>query len=69
MRIYTAVIERDTTTQLYVGYVPGWSGAHSQARTLAELETHLREVVSLLLADGEPNRDSELVGTRSIAVP
>ena len=68
MRIYTAVIERDSATQLYVGYVPGWSGAHSQASTLAELEANLREVLTMLLADGDPARDSDLVGTRSIAV-
>ena len=69
MRIFPAVIERDAATQLYVGYVPGWSGAHSQAATVVELESRLREVLTLLLSEGEPARDSELVGTRSIAIP
>jgi hypothetical protein len=31
MRSWNVVIERDAQTGLYVGYVPGWPGAHSQA--------------------------------------
>jgi predicted RNase H-like HicB family nuclease len=34
MKIFTAIVERDSETNLYVGYVPGFSGAHSQAETL-----------------------------------
>jgi len=34
MRIYTAVIEKCSDTGLYVGYVPGFAGAHSQAESL-----------------------------------
>ena len=34
MKKYTAVIERCTDTHLYVGFVPGFPGAHSQAETL-----------------------------------
>ncbi|MFN8991970.1 MAG: type II toxin-antitoxin system HicB family antitoxin, partial [Betaproteobacteria bacterium] len=30
MRNYSAVIERDPQTGLFVGYVPGFPGAHSQ---------------------------------------
>ena len=37
MKSYTAVIERDAETRLYVGYVPGFRGAHSQGATLEEL--------------------------------
>ena len=33
MHTYTAVVERCTDTGLYVGYVPGFSGAHSQGKT------------------------------------
>ena len=51
MRTYTAVIERDQTTGLYVGYVPGWSGAHSQGTTLDELRANLHEVMQMLLED------------------
>lgn len=51
MRSFTAVVERDTDTGLYVGYVPGWSGAHSQGATLDELNRNLEEVVAMLLED------------------
>ena len=42
MRTFTAVIEKDPDTGLYVGYVPGFPGAHSQAETLDELNKNLR---------------------------
>jgi predicted RNase H-like HicB family nuclease len=54
MKTYTAVIERCPDTGLYVGYVPGFPGAHSQAESLDELNGNLREVVAMLLEDGEP---------------
>ena len=56
MRQYTAVVEHCPETQLYVGYIPGFPGAHSQGETLDELARNLREVVSMLLEDGEPQR-------------
>ena len=51
MRSYTAVVERDAETGLYVGYVPGFPGAHSQGETLDELHQNLQEVVEMLLED------------------
>jgi len=30
MRSYNFVVERDPETNLLIGYVPGWPGAHSQ---------------------------------------
>ena len=66
MREFTAVIERDPDTGLYVGYVPGFRGAHSQGETLEELNDNLREVIAMLLEDGEPPMDSEFVGTQRI---
>jgi len=36
-----------------VGYVPGIPGAHSQGATLDELHANLREVIAMLLEDGE----------------
>jgi predicted RNase H-like HicB family nuclease len=65
---YTAVVERDPDTGLLVGYVPGFPGAHSQAESLDELQENLREVISMLLEDGEPKLEAEFVGTQSIAV-
>ena len=55
MKTYTAVIEKCPDTGLYVGYVPGFPGAHTQAETLDELQTNLREVITMILEDGEPN--------------
>jgi predicted RNase H-like HicB family nuclease len=66
---YTAVVERCAETGLYVGHVPGFPGAHSQGATLDELATNLREVVELLLEDGEFEPESEFIGTQQIAVP
>ncbi|CAN5889998.1 hypothetical protein BH11GEM2_BH11GEM2_00290 [soil metagenome] len=68
MRSYTAVIERDAETGLYVGYVPGFRGAHSQGATLEELQVNLAEVVSMLLDDGEPHLEAEFVGTQTVRV-
>ena len=52
MRQYTAVVERCPETGLYVGYVPGFPGAHSQGETLDELSRNLTEVIAMLLEDG-----------------
>ena len=65
---FTAVVERDVETGLYVGHIPGWPGAHSQAETLEELQSNLREVVAMLLEDGEPELEAEFVGTQTIRV-
>ena len=68
MKNFTAVVERDPVTGLLVGYVPGFPGAHSQAASLDELNANLREVVAMLLEDGEPKLEAEFVGTQSVAV-
>jgi len=52
MRNFTAVVERCPDTGLYVGYIPGFPGAHSQAASLDELQANLKEVVEMLLEDG-----------------
>ena len=68
MRAYTAVIERDPDTGLLVGYVPGFPGAHSQGATIEELHRNLREVLAMLLEDGEPVMEGEFVGTHLVTV-
>lgn len=64
MKTCTAVVERDADTGLYVGWVPGVPGAHSQGETLDELQGNLREVIELLLEDGELVTESEFVGVQ-----
>ncbi len=68
MKSYTAIVERCPETNLFVGYIPGFPGAHSQAETLDELRRNLQEVVSMLLEDGEPHLEAEFVGTQTIQV-
>jgi predicted RNase H-like HicB family nuclease len=51
-----------------VGYVPGCPGAHSQGATLDELYANLREVIEMLLDDGEPKLQTEFVGTQTVVV-
>jgi predicted RNase H-like HicB family nuclease len=68
MKVYSAVIERDPQTGLFVGFVPGFPGAHSQAVTLDELALNLEEVIAMLLEDGEPELESEFVGIQNVRV-
>ncbi len=68
MRKFTAIIERCPDTRLYVGYVPGLPGAHSQGQTIDELNANLAEVVEMLLQDGEPVLESEFIGTQTVQV-
>ncbi|MBL8526946.1 MAG: type II toxin-antitoxin system HicB family antitoxin [Burkholderiales bacterium] len=68
MRNFSAVIERDPDTGLFVGFVPGFPGAHSQGSTLDELNVNLREVISMLLEDGEPVLESEFIGVQNVVV-
>jgi predicted RNase H-like HicB family nuclease len=65
MRNFSAVIERDPDTGLFVGFVPGFPGAHSQGATLDELNANLREVISMLLEDGDPVLESVSLTRRS----
>ena len=68
MRTFNVVVERDPDTSLFVGYVPGWPGAHSQGKTLDELQRNLQEVIAMLLEDGEPRLESEFVGVQTVRV-
>jgi predicted RNase H-like HicB family nuclease len=71
-RTYTAYVEFDEESGLYVGTVPGLPGAHSQGATLDELQSNLREVIELVLeelsANGEPLDPPPFVGIQQIAV-
>ncbi len=51
MKTFTAYVEFDPETALYVGIVPGLAGAHTQAATLDELRLNLQEVVELCLEE------------------
>ncbi len=68
MRTFMAIVQKCPDTGLYVGYVPGFPGAHTQAETLDELQTNLREVIEMLLEDGEPSLEAEFIGTQVVVV-
>ena len=68
MKVYSAVIERCPQTGLFVGFVPGFPGAHSQGETLDEVNHNLHEVIEMLLEDGAPVLESEFVGVQNVAV-
>jgi predicted RNase H-like HicB family nuclease len=48
-RNYTAYIERDIESGMYIGSVPGITGARTFAETMDELHVKLKEVISLCL--------------------
>lgn len=70
MAMFTAYIEFDETTQLYVGVVPGIPGAHTQAASLDELNRNLKEVLELCLEESSELRDHlpRFVGVQQIEV-
>ncbi len=51
MPVFTAYIEFDPETNLYVGIIPGVPGAHTQGSTLTELQDNLKEVLELCLEE------------------
>ena len=68
MKTFQAIIEKCNYTGLYVGYVPGFSGAHSQAETLDELKKNLEEVISMLLENNDYKPESQFIGIQNIMV-
>lgn len=68
MHTFTAIVERCPDTGFYVGHVPGFPGAHSQGETLEVLNDNLKEVIAMLLDDGEPVLEGEYVGTQTVVV-
>jgi predicted RNase H-like HicB family nuclease len=60
MKTFTAYVEWDPESQLYVGMVPGVPGVHTQGATWDELHYNLKEVLELCLAK-EANEDSSQV--------
>jgi predicted RNase H-like HicB family nuclease len=64
MKTFLAAVEKCPQTGLYVGYVPGLPGAHTQAETLDELHKNLREVLIMLLEDSMFGSDDVKMDTR-----
>lgn len=69
-RVFTAYIEYDPETKLYVGTVPNVSGAHTQGANLDELQKNLKEVLELCLEEiGENSKNlPQFVGIQQVEV-
>lgn len=68
---FTAHIEQDSETGLYIGLVPSLPGAHTQAKSLDELQVNLKEVVELCLEEMSEEDILALpafVGTQSLSI-
>ena len=70
MKTFTAYVEWDPETQLYIGMVPGIPGAHTQAASLDELQKNLKEVLELCLEEFEGQIEDlpRFVGVQQIEV-
>ena len=70
MSTFTAYVEWDPDTKLYVGIVPGIPGAHTQGATLDELQANLKEVLELCLEEYEGATDElpRFVGLQQVEV-
>jgi predicted RNase H-like HicB family nuclease len=68
MRNFTAIIEKCPETGLFVGYIPGVAGAHSQGETLDELMANLKEVLELLRETKSLKSSTEFIGLQTISL-
>jgi predicted RNase H-like HicB family nuclease len=70
MKTFTAYIEWDPETKLYVGVVPGITGAHTQGAALDEVHQNLREVLELWIEEDAHLSDElpRFVGHQQIEV-
>jgi predicted RNase H-like HicB family nuclease len=68
MRKFTAYIEKDPETGLYIGVIPQIPGAHTQAETLDELKENLHEVLELCLEELGEIEIPEFIGIETIEV-
>ena len=72
MKTFTAYIEWDPETKLYVGTIPAVPGAHTQGASLDELHNNLKEVLALCLEEakesGEMTDFPQFFGLQQIEV-
>ncbi|GJQ53369.1 MAG: hypothetical protein HKUEN02_22160 [Anaerolineaceae bacterium] len=69
-KTFTAFVEYDEEAQLYVGIIPNVVGAHTQAKTLDELQRNLQEVLELCLEENPEiaNEPLHFVGTQQVEI-
>ena len=69
-KTFTAYVEWDPEMKLYVGFIPGIPGAHTQGATFDELQKNLKEVLELCLEEN-PELEKDLprfVGLQQVEV-
>jgi predicted RNase H-like HicB family nuclease len=67
-REFNVIIERDAEGY-YVGTVPSLKGCHTQARSLDELMTRIREAIELCLeSQGDKLESLDFVGVQKVTV-
>lgn len=66
----TAYVTWGEECQVYVGTIPGIQGAYTQGATLDDLRENLREVLDLLVGEGEvePDEIAGFVGIQQLEV-
>jgi len=68
IREFDVVVERDEDGY-YVASVPALRGCHTQARSLDELVSRVREAIELCLeVEGEPPEGLQFVGVQRVRV-
>jgi predicted RNase H-like HicB family nuclease len=68
-RVFTAYVEFDPETNLYVAIVPGVPGAHTEGATLDELRENLKEVLELCREEGVlPETTPQFVGIQQVEI-
>lgn len=70
-QIFTAHIEQDEETGFFIGTVPAVPGAHTQAKTLDELQLRLQEVLELCvsaMSEEEKKDIPHFIGIQQIAI-
>ncbi len=68
---FTAQIEKDQESGMYIGMIPNLPDAHSQARTLDELNHNLREVIELCIesmTEEELKNLPEFIGLQQFSI-
>jgi predicted RNase H-like HicB family nuclease len=70
MRTFSAYVEWDSESNLYVGIIPGIPGAHTQGASLDELHVNLKEVLELCLEEYKGSLDDlpHFVGLQQVEV-
>ena len=70
MATFTAYVEWDEDSRLFVGSVPSVTGAHSQGATLEELRSNLLEALALCVEEGVigPDDAPTFVGLQQLEV-